>query len=206
VAGCGGGERQDAHEPSGNFDVRVTQASFPPRQSLSQRQKMVIQVHNADQKTIPNVAVTLTTILPHGGQGGKAADLGTSVKAFATLSPQCPKPPLTNGCPGLADPSRPVWIVDAGPHNGTTAYSNTWALGPLPAGQTKTFIWRVVPVQAGAYTVKAQIAAGLNGKAHAVAPGSTTLLAPTLLPVVISGKPAQATVNDQGQVVTEPSK
>ena len=33
---------------------------------------------------------------------------------------------------GLADPERPVWIVDAGPRGGTTAYTNTWALGPLP--------------------------------------------------------------------------
>ena len=204
VAGCGGGQRQDANEPSGHFSMQVTRASFAPKQSLSEREKMVIQVRNTDQKTVPNVAVTLTTILPHGGQNGAAYDLGTSVRAFATLSPQCPKPPLTNGCPGLADPSRPVWVVDQGPHNGTTAYSNTWALGPLQAGETKTFEWNVVPVQPGDYTIKAQVAAGLNGKAKAVSTGSQPLPA-TLLPVHISGKPAQATVDDQGRVVRQPA-
>ena len=50
---------------------------------------------------------------------------------------------------GLADPNRPVWIVDDGPRGGETAYTNTWALGRVAPGQTKTFEWRVTPVEAG---------------------------------------------------------
>ena len=36
--------------------------------------------------------------------------------------------------PGLADPSRPVWVVDDGPTGGTTAYTNTgpWAAATRP--------------------------------------------------------------------------
>ena len=44
---------------------------------------------------------------------------------------------------------------------------NTWALGPLAAGATRTFAWKVVPVKAGTHTVHFAVAAGLAGKAKA---------------------------------------
>ena len=44
---------------------------------------------------------------------------------------------------------------------------NTWALGALAPGKTRTFIWHVVPVKAGAHTVHYSVAAGLAGKAKA---------------------------------------
>ena len=137
-AGCGGGTRQDANEPSGMFRVDIVRASFPAKQRLAEPQRFVITVRNAGSKAVPNVAVT--------------------VDSFATRSEQA----------GLADPSRAVWIVDDGPRGGDTAYVNTWALGRLAPGQTKRFVWRVTAVQPGTHTVKWQVAAGLNGKARAV--------------------------------------
>src|SRR6267378_2955746 len=59
VAGCGGGPRQDANEPSGNYKVQVVEAKFPDKQSLATRSTMTITVKNVDTKTIPNVAVTV---------------------------------------------------------------------------------------------------------------------------------------------------
>jgi hypothetical protein len=48
---------------------------------------------------------------------------------------------------------------------------NTWACGPLKPNEQKTFRWSVTAVQAGAYKVAWRVAAGLDGKAKAVAPG-----------------------------------
>ncbi len=53
------------------------------------------------------------------------------------------------------------------PGGAQTAYVNTWALGALAPGKTRTFVWQVVPVKAGTYTVHYSVAAGLAGKAKA---------------------------------------
>jgi hypothetical protein len=142
VAGCGGGQRQDASEPSGTFQVDVVRASFPTKQHLAQPERFVITVRNSGHKTVPNVAVT--------------------VSSFAERSEQA----------GLADPERAVWIIDSSPSGGDTAYVNTWALGRLAPGQTRRFVWRVTAVKAGTHTVKWQVAAGLNGKAKATLSGN----------------------------------
>lgn len=137
LAGCGGGDRQDEDEPEGTFKVDVTNAKFPLAQRLAKAEELTISVRNADTKKIPNVAVT--------------------VDSFTTVSKQ----------EGLADPSRPVWIVDEGPKGGVTAYTNTWALGEIPPGQERTFTWKVTAIKPGAYTVKYRVAAGLDGKSKA---------------------------------------
>ncbi|HET6508356.1 MAG TPA: hypothetical protein VFG42_16300 [Baekduia sp.] len=146
VAGCGGGERQDAHETAGTYKVDVVSHRFPLKQRLANASVMTIAVKNTDSKAIPNVAVTITN--DDDAKGGAG---------FATRSDQ----------PGLADPSRPLWIVDVGPHGGDTAYVSTWALGRLAPGATKTFVWHVTPVVAGSHRLRWHVAAGLNGKAVA---------------------------------------
>jgi hypothetical protein len=174
VAGCGGGERQDKNEPSGTFSLNVVKAAFPSSQSLAKQEALTIAVKNSDSRTIPDVAVT--------------------VDSFSTRSQQ----------PGLADPSRAVWIVDQPPLGGTTAYTNTWALGRLAPGQTRTFTWKVTAIQPGTHTVKYRVAAGLNGKARAKVNGRNDFQGS--FTVAITGKPAQATVDpDTGKVIREPS-
>jgi hypothetical protein len=153
VAGCGGGDRQDTNE------------------HLARQEQMVVEVRNADTKTIPNVAVTV--------------EPGFTVRSNRE---------------DLADPNRPVWIVDDGPIGGGTAYTNTWALGPLKAGQTKKFVWKVTPVRSGSHEVRFRVAAGLNGKAKAQAAGGKT--AEGSFMVNITQKPSQATVDpDTGEVI-----
>jgi hypothetical protein len=142
VAGCGGGgPRQDANEPSGDYKVQVVEAKFPDKQSLAKRSIMTITVKNVDTKTIPNVAVT--------------------VKSFDERKKD----------PNLSDPRRPRFVVNTGPSGGDTAYVGTSALGPLKPGETKTFKWDVTAVVAGPYTLRYAVAAGLNGKAKAVLAG-----------------------------------
>jgi hypothetical protein len=205
LAGCGGGSSQSAGEPSGNFAVDVATASFPAKQTLAQRSDMVITVRNAGTKSIPDLAVTITD----------AGD-GTSAQPFAE----------DIHAPGLADPSRAVWVVDqapcpsgaadacapigpggerqtGGPGGAVTAYSNTWALGyPLHSGHSATFTWGVTAVATGVHVVHYQIAAGLNGKAKAVSAGGQPLQGTFV--VNIASKPRESYVNDAGQIVNVP--
>src|SRR4051812_16394600 len=169
VAGCGGGQRQDANEPSGNYKVQVVEAKFPDKQALAKRSIMTITVKNVDTKTIPNVAVT--------------------VKSFDQ----------TKNDPTLADPRRPQFIVNTGPHGGDTAYVGTSALGPLKPGETKTFKWDVTAVVAGPYSLKYAVAAGLNGKARAVLAGGG--LPSGEFSGRISSRAPQAKVADDGHTV-----
>lgn len=155
VAGCGGGERQDENEPEGNFAVEVVSARFPEDQKLAKSSDLVVTVRNAGSNTIPNIAMT--------------------VNGFDRRKPD----------PDLADPSRPVFALngvqveiagfpeakDASPRGCDTAYVNTWACGRLRPNEEKTFRWSVTAVKAGDFEVSWKVAAGLDGKAKAVAPG-----------------------------------
>ena len=179
LAGCGG-QRQDADEPSGQFRVQVIGARFPARQALSQEAVMRIQVRNADHRSVPDVAVTVQT-RPKGSAG-------TAPEAFG--APDA-------GDTRLADDARPVWILDDQPANGQTAYTNTWALGTMSPGETKTFRWKLLPVRPGRYTVSWSVSPGLDGKARA-ARGERVRGA---FEVTIANKPVPARVDDNGNVV-----
>jgi hypothetical protein len=155
VAGCGGGERQDENEREGNFPVEVVDAKFPEDQKLAKSSNLVVTVRNAGNETIPNIAMTVN---------------GFDRRTTA---------------PDVADASRPVFALngvqveiagfpeakDAAPRGCDTAYVNTWACGPLKPNEQKTFRWSVTAVQAGDFSVNWRVAAGLDGKAKAVAAG-----------------------------------
>jgi len=155
AGGCGGGTRQDAHEATGSFPMEVVHASFPAHQSIARPSKLELRVRNTGRHTVPTVAVT--------------------VDSFE----------YTSDYPELADDKRPIWAIEQGPGpvakppveseevslsgGAETAYVNTWAMGALAPGQTRDLTWRVVPVKSGTYTVRYTVAAGLSGKAKAVA-------------------------------------
>jgi hypothetical protein len=181
LAGCGGGTRQDASEPSGTYTVNVVRASFPQAQRLAGQVRMVITVNNAGGKTIPDIAVTV-----------EGADGAAPAQAFGESDPQV----------SLADTSRPIWIVDRGPYGGDTAYVNTWTLGQLAPHQEKTFIWFVTPTVAGTHTVRYRVAAGLNGKAKAQLAGGGA--AAGTFTVAVSAKPAGVKVAPNGDVTSSP--
>lgn len=144
---CGGGsERQDADEPAGEYRLEIVDASFPAEQQLADRSTLKLQVRNADTKAAPNVAVTIET---------QPETAGGAPGSFAQ----------NRDDQGLADASRPIWILDRGPVGGETAYTNTWALGRLGPGELKTFEWRVTAVRAGDFQIGYRISPGLDGKA-----------------------------------------
>jgi len=171
VAGCGGeSQRQDADEPRGSWTVDVVDAEFPRSQRLAKQETMRISVRNDDDRAVPNVAVT--------------------VEGFSRRSDQA----------GLADPTRPVWILDDGPRGGTTAYTNTWALGPMAPGATKTFEWRATPVEPGTHKLTYRVSAGLDGKAKAQLPGGDQPAGE--FEVRVAREPSQARVDpDTGEVI-----
>jgi len=178
VCGCGGGEAQDVNEPEGTFRVEVAEASFPERQSIAEASTMRIRVRNPDDRTLPIVAVTVET---------KGANPGAGPVSFAQ----------SRGDSRLADPNRPVWVLDQEPKGGTSAFANTWSLGPLKSGQTKTFEWKLTAVEPGTYSIGYRVAPGLDGKAR-LASGSK---ARGTFEVTIADEPIPARVDDDGNVV-----
>ena len=203
LSACGGGARQDASEPSGNFPVAVTTATFPSSQRLSEHTHLVLAVRNAGSETIPNIAVTICNVTcAYPAPAGE----GTDAAAFAQVLQM----------PGLANPSRPVWVVDrppgacgagcgsGSPGGAVTAYSNTWALGSLPPGHVARFDWAVTAVAPGRHVVAWEVAAGLGGKAKAVLEGGRGLPRGTFT-VRIHSAPSESYVNNNGQIVTTSS-
>jgi hypothetical protein len=194
LASCGGGQRQDASEPSGNFPVDVTEAKFPNRQRLAETTNLELKIKNIGNQQIPDLAVTI--FVDQGADG-----------PFSIRSDQ----------PGLANPNRPVWILEenypklrkpgetdqelqrAAPGGASVAETNTFAFGPMQPGDEIDPVWQVTPVKGGTYTVNYEIAAGVNGQAKAVTSDGGPVKGSFV--VTISTKPPAVTVNPQGEVV-----
>jgi hypothetical protein len=211
IASCGGGERQDADEPSGDFPVQVVSADFPSKQALAQNTNLTLGVKNAGQDTIPDLAITIfttsnasTTESSSTSTGGEtttnaqSADLPSAEGAFSVTSNQA----------GLAIPYRPVWILEEGypklagqtqSAGAEAAQTDTYSFGSLAPGETRTMIWNVTPVQAGTFTVHYRVAAGLGGKAKAVTADGSVPEGEFV--VRISSAPPQTQVTDSGKVV-----
>ncbi len=210
VASCGG-SRQDANEPAGDFPVSIVSADFPSKQKLAQNTNLTLAVENPGEKSIPNLAITIftssnastsestaTTGTTGTGASSTAADLPTAQGSFSVRSEQ----------EGLAIPFRPVWILEEGypklegqtaSAGAEAAQTDTYAFGPLAANQTRRMVWNVTPVQAGTYTVRYRVAAGLEGKAKAVTADGSVPEGEFV--VRISSAPPQTRVDDSGNVV-----
>ncbi|MDX6479332.1 MAG: hypothetical protein QOG29_1919 [Gaiellaceae bacterium] len=193
AGGCGGGSKQDASEHAGNYPVKVVHASFPQRQSLAKNSTMEIVVQNAGQQMIPMISVTVKCGSALGG-------------SFSTVTQD------TN----VADPERPQFVVnkiptatervnpplDPAPLERSSAYVETYPLGPLGARHTATFMWDVTAVKAGPYKLCWRVNAGLNGKAKAV-PASGGAPVAGVFNGVVSNKAPKATVGPDGRSIIE---
>lgn len=261
AAACGGGGRQDADEPEGEFPVEIVAAEFPAAQSLAQTSELVLTVRNTGDETVPDLAVTVFTDADTGAEisADEAAAVGEETEETATDSQgeEIPEEELGSAVdqalqeelenegsegadaetttpeelpqaagafsvisqqPGLAIPSRPVWILEMGyprlagtePGNpppgelsgsggAAAAQTNTFSFGELEPDATAEMVWQVTPVQAGTYTVRYRVAAGLQGKAVAVnADGSVP---EGEFVVRITDAPPQTRVDANGNVV-----
>jgi hypothetical protein len=211
ISACGGGERQDVDEPSGNFPVQIVSADFPSKQKLAENTNLTLSVANTGDRTIPDLAITIfttsnastsetqtSTTSTNSSTGTSSQGLPQSQGSFSVRSAQ----------PGLAIPFRPVWILEEGypklagqtaSAGAEAAQTDTFSFGALAANQTREMVWNVTPVQAGTFTVHYRVAAGLQGKAKAVT-GDGSVPEGEFV-VRISSAPPQTRVNDAGKVV-----
>jgi hypothetical protein len=188
LAACGGSS-SDSGERAGNYEVKVTDASFPTRQFIGQTSLLQIDVKNTGDKTVPALTVTVNV---EGKEGGEARI------PFAIHDPQ----------PGLAGPDRPVWVLAATyprragssePGGAETSNAKTYSFGPLKPGKSVEAIWKLSAVRAGKYTLGYEVDAGLSGDARAktaagVRPGGTFMTSiTTALP--------ETEVNGAGEIV-----
>jgi hypothetical protein len=203
LVACGSGQRQDVTEPSGNFPVTVVTSKFPVRQRLAQTADLELGVRNAGKKTIPNLAITIWT----GPIKAGVTSTGSGQGSFN----------IRENNPNLADPNRPVWILEQDypkllgpgvtaknlnrqpPAGAQAAQTDTFQFGAVSPGDTKAAVWRVTPIRAGTYTVHYQVSAGLEGNAKAVSTNGGPVKGN--FEVNISSKPPQTCVNDAGKVV-----
>jgi hypothetical protein len=194
ISACGGGSSSDSNEPTGTYEVKVTEAEFPAKQQLGQTSLMRIGVRNTGTKTISGLTVTASV----GGEEGQSSSL-----PFAIHDPE----------PGLAQPDRPVWVLaarypkragDPEPGGTETASPKTFDFGPLKPDQTVVGVWKLTAVKEGNYNVLYSIDAGLSGSAQAetaggAQPGGT-------FAVRIVTPPPNTIVTDSGEVVEIPKQ
>jgi hypothetical protein len=210
IAACGGGERQDVTEPSGNFPVEVTKAKFPNHQRLAETSDLQLEIENAGENTVPALAVTINTV----AQGQR----NLKSPAYSTGSGQGSFNIRVDD-PNLAFPFRPVWVLeehypklitpgytlanlDKAPTAGAVAaQTDTFHFGALAANESKDIAWRVTPVRAGTYTVHYEVAASLTGKAKAVTRDGSPVKGEFV--VTITSKPPDTCVTGSGKVTTK---
>jgi hypothetical protein len=188
LAACGESS-SDSNQKAGNFQVKVTDASFPARQFVGQTSLMKIDIRNTGRKTVPALSITVNV----EGKEGEAAQIPFSVHDPA---------------PGLANGDRPVWVLAAtyprlagssAPGGTGSSSPNTYSFGALKPGKTVEAVWKLSAVRPGKYTVGYEVAAGLDAQTRAktssgVAPGGTFV-------ADISTELPETEVNAAGEIV-----
>jgi hypothetical protein len=190
LGACGGDDSSaDSDEPTGTFQVKVTEAKFPTQQRLGQTSLLQLGIRNAGDRTIPGLTVTFTI----AGKRGESSSL-----PFGINDPQ----------PGLAQPDRPVWVLSptyprlsgsATPGGASTANRKTFSFGALKPGKTVKAVWKLSGVRAGKFDLLYRIDAGLRGGARAetesgVAPGGS-------FSTEITERLPETEVTDNGEIV-----
>jgi hypothetical protein len=201
LAGCGSqvvkGDPQDKAEPVGSFPVQIETATFPKKQNLAKDSSMQIVVKNSGQRRVPNINVTVKC-----GQG-----LGGS---FMTATDES----------DVADPERPQFVVnkiptatervnpplDPAPLERSSAFVDTYPLGPLDPGRRATFRWDVTAVKAGPYRLCWRVNAGLYGKAKAVTSSGSALPISGEFKGIVSNKAPTAKIGADGKTVIDSNR
>ena len=162
LAACGESS-SDSNQRAGNYEVKVTDASFPAKQFIGQTSLLKIDARNTSNKTVPDLTVTVNI----KGKHGEAARI-----PFAVHDPQ----------PGLANGDRPVWVLSATyprlegskvPAGAETSAPKTYAFGEVKPGHTVEAVWKLSAVRPGKYTVAYEIDAGLGTETKAVTAGGS---------------------------------
>jgi len=216
VSACGeDAPRQDEDEPSGEFPVDVRSAKFKLDQRLAETNDLTLEVANAGERTIPDLAVTIYTGDEMAGgpfqvrsdQSG-LSDPNRPVWILENQYPKCVtdagyklEPDSETRCVSPLEAERPGGLENAQTAGAEAAQTNTYSFGSLEPNDEIEMVWRLTPVVAGHYTVHYRIAAGLTGKAKAVTADGRPVDGEFV--VTISDKPPKSRVAGDGQVVVE---
>jgi hypothetical protein len=197
ISACGGGQRQDVTEPVGNFPVQVTQAKFPAHQQLSETTDLQLAIKNTGDKTVPDLAITIYTGTgPHPAADGS---FNTRIDDPSLANPSRPVWILENDYPKILQPGVSLKKLDSQPSAGAAAaQTDTFQFGPLEPGAEKAIDWRVTPAKSGTFTVQYQVAAGLQGNAKAVTNDGAPVKGQ--FTTTITSKPPQTCVTGSGKV------
>jgi hypothetical protein len=153
IAGCGSGQRQDAHAKSGTWNVIVEGWVFPKHQYLGTPTNFILRIRNVDTADIPQLALTVGGLKTHVDQ------------------------------PGAASPIRPIWLTTTTNYAQVTPYNSptatTFNLGPLPAGGVKNYVVNLTPLRRGHHEVSYSLAGNLFGDAKIVDSRTNTPAADT---------------------------
>lgn len=158
LAACGGDSSSGSTERAGEYEVRVTEASFPDRQYLGETSLLRLAVRNTGEKTVPALTVTFSI----AGKEGQ-----TSMLPFG----------IHDQTPGLAQPDRPAWVLahtyprlrdSPEPGGASSANRKTFDFGSLKPGATTEAVWKLSAVKVGRYTLLYRVNAGVTGAATAV--------------------------------------
>ena len=155
----------------------MTDASFPAKQRISEPATLKLEVANRGDRAVPNLAVIVETAR-RGGPGARR------VRARPATTRRSPTPRARSGSSTRAR------------RGGESVYTNTWAVGPLGEGQSRTVEWKLTAMRPGSYTVAWRLAPALVGDVT-LADGRTE----GEFAVTISDRPVPARVNDDGEVV-----
>lgn len=190
LGACGGDDSSaDSNQPTGTFQVKVTEARFPTEQQLGQTSLLQLGIRNTGDRTVPALTVTFTI----AGERGESSSL-----PFGVNDPQ----------PELAQPDRPVWVLaatyprltgSARPGGASTSSRKTFSFGALKPGKTVKATWKLSAVRAGKFDLLYRIDAGTSGEAKAeteggVAPGGS-------FSTEITDRLPETEVTDSGEIV-----
>jgi hypothetical protein len=214
ATGCGSGDRQDEDEPKGEFPVEVVSAEFPQDQKLAKDSKLEIVVRNAGSEEIPVISVTVECPGQEKGEGQEDASGGSGGSPSGSGS-QGGGFNYRSGFPGVADPSRPQFVVntiptrtprnyDRGrldPLERSSAYVSTFPLGKLAPNREATFVWDVTAVRSGPYKICWKVNAGLDGKAKAKSFQGTPIAGE--FSGTVSDEAPDARIADDGHTIIE---
>jgi hypothetical protein len=155
LASCGD-EDSSGEEPDKPpvYHVKLTESLIPVNWRVGETYRMFLGFRNAGKNTVPNLAVTVTIL----GKAGRASSL-----PFGIHDPT----------PGVAQPDRPVWVLEAGypklqgskgPGGASTSNPKTFAFGPLKPGQGKKMEWKLTAVRPGDYGIRYEGAGDIDGE------------------------------------------
>ena len=193
------GDRQDKDEPKGNFPVAVEDASFPLKQDLAESSTMKLVVRNAGNQRIPNIAVTVQCAGSKNGQNGSFDRQIAGTQQADKNRPNF----VVDRIPGSA---RPASRQQLDPLERSSAYVNTYPLGPLAPNRTATFEWSVTAVRAGDFRLCYRVSAGLDGKAKAVPASGSLPIAEEWNGVVSRAAPKTGVADDGKTITTLPAE